>query len=162
MYIDYEREGLAKFMTHDGAAAPLVKDSGNIVEAAYNLHGDLILVKGPTPGVHPGVGGYPQVFGVLPGYPKGFCGARGEPPGRQAARCAGVQRHASAAVDAPRPGGGLWGSPTAGARPFLAPRGAPNVEKPPMHTSSPSRSSFRAAFWPAAGRRGTGVSTPLR
>ena len=42
MYIDYEREGLAKFMTHDGAAAPLVKDSGNIVEAAYNLHGDLI------------------------------------------------------------------------------------------------------------------------
>ncbi len=41
MYIDYEREGLAKFMTHDGAAAPLVKDSGNIVEAAYNLHGDL-------------------------------------------------------------------------------------------------------------------------
>jgi hypothetical protein len=28
MYIDYEREGLAKFMTHDGAAAPLVKDSG--------------------------------------------------------------------------------------------------------------------------------------
>ena len=64
------------------------------------------------------------MFGVLPGYPKGFCGARGEPPGRQAARCAGVQRHASAAVDAPRPGGGLWGSPTAGARPFLAPRGA--------------------------------------
>jgi len=42
MYVDYDRESLASFMTNDQSAAPMVKDAGNIIEHAYNLKGNLI------------------------------------------------------------------------------------------------------------------------
>lgn len=42
MYIDYDRDMLKDFMKSGESAAHMVKDSGNLVKAAYNLHGDLI------------------------------------------------------------------------------------------------------------------------
>ena len=90
MYIDYEREGLAKFMTHDGAAAPLVEDSGNIVEAAYNLHGDLTQKRNQadnccSPAPHFSTTG-PDGCGCWTDIMDGGAGGRRSPSGPAAAR----------------------------------------------------------------------------
>lgn len=42
MYVDYDRQMLSEFMDHDDSAAAMVKGSGEMVFAAYNLHGQLI------------------------------------------------------------------------------------------------------------------------
>lgn len=42
MYIDYDRAQLAEFMTHEGSAAPMVKDAGNVIKSAYNLAGNMV------------------------------------------------------------------------------------------------------------------------
>ena len=40
-YIDYDREMFSTFMSGDEPAAGMVKGSGNLIKAAYNLKGDL-------------------------------------------------------------------------------------------------------------------------
>ena len=42
MYVDYDRAGLANFMTNNDAAVSIVKGAGNAVTSAYNLKGQLI------------------------------------------------------------------------------------------------------------------------
>jgi hypothetical protein len=42
MYVDYDRDGLARFMSHGESAEGLVKDAGNLIESVYNLKGNLV------------------------------------------------------------------------------------------------------------------------
>lgn len=42
MYVDYDRDKLADFMNNANSAASMVKASGNLIQNAYNLKGDLI------------------------------------------------------------------------------------------------------------------------
>lgn len=41
-YVDYDREMLAEFMTHDESAAGMVKAAGSVVENSFNLRGDMV------------------------------------------------------------------------------------------------------------------------
>lgn len=42
MYVDYDRDGLARFMSHGESAEGLVKDAGNLIESVHNLKGNLV------------------------------------------------------------------------------------------------------------------------
>ena len=42
MYVDYDRDGLARFMSHGESAEGLVKDAGNLIESVVNLKGNLV------------------------------------------------------------------------------------------------------------------------
>ena len=42
MYVDYDRDGLARFMSHGESAEGMVKDAGNLIESVYNLKGNLV------------------------------------------------------------------------------------------------------------------------
>ena len=46
MYVDYDRDGLASFMSHGESAEGLVKDAGNLIESVYNLKGNLVEKRG--------------------------------------------------------------------------------------------------------------------
>lgn len=41
-YIDYDRQLLSEFMTHDGPAKDMVKGAGELIKYVYNLDGDLV------------------------------------------------------------------------------------------------------------------------
>ena len=42
LYVDYDRTLLADFMTHGDSAYSMVKGSGNLIQSAYNLKGNLV------------------------------------------------------------------------------------------------------------------------
>lgn len=48
MYVDYDREKLADFMTNGKSAADMVKDAGNVIKHAYNLKGNLVDKRAAT------------------------------------------------------------------------------------------------------------------
>lgn len=49
-YIDYDRDLMSEFMSHDGPASDMVVGVGNMIEKAYNLKGEPVgpRSKGPT------------------------------------------------------------------------------------------------------------------
>jgi hypothetical protein len=42
MYVDYDRDMLAEFMSNGNSAEGMVKDAGNLIETVYNLKGNLV------------------------------------------------------------------------------------------------------------------------
>lgn len=48
MYVDYDREMLAEFMSHEKSAELMVKGAGDVIKGAYNLKGQLVQPRNKT------------------------------------------------------------------------------------------------------------------